>query len=107
MASGGSAQTRDLWEYGYVDMVLCMRTKTTVEISDTLAREAKRLAAEENTTLRALIEAGLERILEERSHTPSFRLRDASFGGEGLQEEFAAAGWDRTREAAYGAERGG
>jgi len=33
--------------------------KATVEISDDLAEAVRRLAAEENTTLRALIEASL------------------------------------------------
>lgn len=81
--------------------------KTTVEISDGLARAAKRLAAEENTTLRALIESGLERILEERGERTTFHLRDASFRGRGLQPEFRAAGWDRIRAAAYGEDHGG
>lgn len=81
--------------------------KTTVEISDDLAQAVRRLAAEENTTLRSLIEAGLRRILEERQERPTFHLRDASFRGEGLQPEFREAGWERVREAAYGVESGG
>jgi len=81
--------------------------KTTVELSDDLAEAARRLAAEENTTLRALIEAGLRRILDERREVPPFQLRDASFCGSGLQPEFRDAGWERFREAAYGMERGG
>ena len=80
--------------------------KTTVEISDALAEEAKRVAARERTTLRALIEAGLRKVLEERREAPSFRLRDASFEGEGLRPEFREADWERVRSAAYG-DRGG
>jgi hypothetical protein len=75
--------------------------KTTVEISDQLAEEAKRLAARENTTLRELIEAGLRLILRQRLRGTPFKLRDASFRGRGLQPEFRDAGWDRIREAAY------
>jgi len=37
--------------------------KTTVEISDSLLREARRLAAREGVTLRALVERGLHPIL--------------------------------------------
>lgn len=75
--------------------------KTTVEISDSLAQEAKRLAARQKTTLRALIEAGLRIVLKaERSRTP-FQLRDASFRGSGLQPEFRSGSWERIREAAY------
>jgi hypothetical protein len=80
--------------------------KTTVDISDALAEAAKQVAAEERTTLRALIEAGLRMILEERQQSRNFRLRTASFGGSGLQPEFREVNWERMREAAYG-ERGG
>ena len=80
--------------------------KTTVEISDALAEAAKKAAAEEKTTLRALIEAGLQKVLGERQRGRSFRLREASFGGRGLQPEFRGVDWERLREAAYG-ERGG
>ena len=75
--------------------------KTTVEIADGLAQEAKELAAREGTTLRELIEAGLRAVLRERRRKTAFRLRDASFGGTGLQPEFRGADWERIREAVY------
>lgn len=75
--------------------------KTTVEISDQLAEEAKALAARENTTLRDLIETGLRIVLRERRRRKAFKLRDASFGGRGLQPEFRDGEWERMREAAY------
>jgi ribosomal protein L34 len=75
--------------------------KTTVEISDALAREAREVAAHEHTTLRELIEAGLRAVLRERRRKVGFRLRDASVGGNGLQAEFRGADWERLREAAY------
>jgi len=75
--------------------------KTTVEISDTLAREVRALAAREKTTLRALIETGLREVLRAHRHRHNFTLRDVSFAGRGLQPEFRSAGWDRMREAAY------
>jgi hypothetical protein len=75
--------------------------KTTVELPDQLAEEAKAVAARENTTLRELIEAGLRLVLRERRRKGGFKLRDASFRGNGLQPEFRDAGWDRIREAAY------
>lgn len=40
--------------------------KTTVEINDPLLREACKLAARENTTLRALIEEGMHLVLAEK-----------------------------------------
>jgi hypothetical protein len=75
--------------------------KTTVEISDPLAEEARALARREKTTLRALIEVGLRQVLRERRRRSSFRLRDASFAGQGLQPEFREGDWQRIREAAY------
>lgn len=84
--------------------------KTTIEISDALAEEAKALARREGTTLRALIEAGLRQVLRDRRRRSRFRLRDARFEGRGLQPEFrdafGVAGWARMREAVY-EDRGG
>lgn len=76
--------------------------KTTVEISDALLDDAKRLAAREGTTLRQLIEDGLRRVLGERkAKRGRFRLRDASFGGKGLTPEFREAGWEKLRDEIY------
>ncbi|MER3425079.1 MAG: DUF2191 domain-containing protein [Nitrospiraceae bacterium] len=75
--------------------------KTTVEIPDSLLNEAKRLAAKEHTTVRALIEQGLRRVLaDRRRHTP-FRLRKVTFKGQGLHPDVAGKGWARVRELAY------
>jgi hypothetical protein len=75
--------------------------KTTIDIADALAREAKEVAARENTTLRELVEAGLRAVLRERRKRSSFRLRDASFAGQGLTPEFREAGWEAIRDAIY------
>ena len=79
--------------------------KTTIEIADGLLLEAKRRAARDGTTLRALVEEGLRTVLGAR-RTASFSLRDASVGGHGLSEEFRGGGWERIRETIY-EERGG
>lgn len=44
--------------------------KTTIDIAPALLAEAKRRARAEGTTLRALVEAGLRRILEEAESKP-------------------------------------
>ena len=75
--------------------------KTTVEISDTLLREAKKLAARERTTVRALIEQGLREAIARRARARPFRLRKATFKGRGLCAEARALGWERLRELAY------
>ena len=55
--------------------------KTTVEISDSLLREVRRLAAREGVTLRTLVERGLHHVLSETKHRAPFKLRRASFKG--------------------------
>ena len=75
--------------------------KTTVEISDSLLREARKVAAREGLTLRALIERGLHRAIAETKHTAQFKLRRASFKGKGLQAELRDASWDQIREMTY------
>jgi hypothetical protein len=72
--------------------------KTTLDISEPLLREARKIVARERTTLRALVEQGLRRIITEKARKPAFRLRDASFNGRGLNPEFADVGWDRLRD---------
>jgi hypothetical protein len=64
------------------------------------ARPARQVARE-RTTLRALVEQGLRRIIAEKACKPGFRLRDASFDGRGPNPEFADAGWDRLRDLIY------
>ena len=80
--------------------------KTTLDISDPLLREARKLAARERTTLRALVEQGLRRVVAEKRRQPAFRLRKASFRGRGLRPELKDVGWERLRELAY-EDRGG
>lgn len=75
--------------------------KTTVEIADALFTEARKLAQREGTTLRALIEEGLRRLLGERRSRGRFRLRKVAFGGSGLASDLAGAPWERVRERAY------
>ena len=75
--------------------------KTTVEITDSLLLEARRLAAREGVTLRTVVERGLHRVVAESEQGEPFKLRRASFRGKGLQAKFRDAAWDRLRDAAY------
>src|SRR5438874_12541925 len=79
----------------------CAHVKITVEIADALLDEAKRLASRDRTTVRALTEGGLRRVVAERKRGEDFRLREASFGGLGLGPELEGAGCDRLRDLAY------
>lgn len=75
--------------------------KTTIEISDPLLHEARKLAAREGVTLRTLVERGLHRVVAETKRGASFRLRRASFKGKGRQAELRDATWERVRDIAY------
>jgi hypothetical protein len=75
--------------------------KTTIEISDALLREARKLAARQGVTLRTLVERGLHRVVTETKGATPFRLRRASFKGRGLQEELRDAPWDELRDLVY------
>ena len=63
-------------------------------------RLAKRVAARERTTVRALVEQGLRRELAERSRGASFRLRHVTVRGNGLRAGLDY-GWDRLSALAY------
>ena len=75
--------------------------KTTVDIPDSLLEETKRVAARDKTTVRALIEHGLRRVLAERKRVQDFHLRNASFKGQGLQPHLEGGTWDQIRDLAY------
>ena len=75
--------------------------KTTVEIADSLFAAARRLARDEATTMRALIEEGLRRIVKERSHRTRFELRKVSFRGDGLDPSVEEGSWEEIRRRIY------
>lgn len=75
--------------------------KTTIDISTALYEEVRRVAQEEKTTVKALVEEGLRHTLAEHKHRAPFTLRKATFKGNGFQPEFAGAAWDQIRKAAY------
>lgn len=75
--------------------------KTTIEISDELAKKARAYAAKHRITLRALIEQGIQGVLRDSQRRVVFELRDASVDGHGLQKDYQGADWGKIREAAY------
>jgi hypothetical protein len=75
--------------------------KTTIDLADPLLDDARKLARREGTTVRALVEQGLRMVIAQHRRGGAFRLRDASFGGDGLRPELEGASWDRLRELAY------
>ena len=75
--------------------------KTAINISNPLYEEACRVARDEHTTVKALVEEGLRHTLAEHKKRIPFTLRCASFKGRGLQPEFADASWERIRGAVF------
>lgn len=75
--------------------------KTTIEISDPLLREARRLAAREGVTLRTVVERGLHSVLKEDKGRRPYKMQRATFKGSGLQPRLQGASWERIREFSY------
>jgi Arc/MetJ family transcription regulator len=75
--------------------------KTTIHIPDSLLEEARRLAHRERTTLKALVEQGLRRVVSERKRRQGFHLRKVTVKGHGLQPHLSGAAWDQIRELSY------
>jgi hypothetical protein len=75
--------------------------KTTVEITDALLTAARRVAAREGTTVRALIEEGLRKVVDTRSRRGGFKLRRVAFGGKGLAPGLSHDEWSSIRDRAY------
>lgn len=80
--------------------------KTTVELPDQLLDQIRKLARREGSSLRQLMEEGLQRTLEARRQPERGSIRFPVFGGSGLTEEFDGAGWERLRDEIYPAESG-
>ncbi|MFP4088577.1 MAG: hypothetical protein ACLFUL_17505 [Desulfobacteraceae bacterium] len=59
------------------------------------------MAHQEKTTLKALMEQGLRKVLDERKRSEGFRLGRASFRETGLQSDFAGASWAKIQEESY------
>lgn len=75
--------------------------KTTIDIADSVLEEARELAAHQGTTLRALVEEGLRRVVDERRDRRRFVLRRATSGGRGMRSEMVEGGWEAVRDAVY------
>ena len=75
--------------------------KTTIDIADSLLTEAKLLAAQQETTVRSLVEEGLRHVLEKRNRSEGFSLRPVTFRGNGVRPEVREGSWERIRDLIY------
>jgi hypothetical protein len=76
--------------------------KIKIEVDDSLLRAARELTKREGVTIRELVERGLKRVLAESRPGPPFKLRRASFKGNGLQLALSEATWQDLRDLSYG-----
>ncbi len=83
-------------------MIQSSYMKTTVEIAPALLARAKKLAAQRQTTLRALIEAGLRHVLATESEPKTaYSLPDARVNGQGVQPGIREGDWEQIRAIIY------
>lgn len=75
--------------------------KTTIDIHDELLKRAKRHAKATGCSLRAVVEDGLRRVLDEPAPAAPYKLEDFSYGdpeGENPLERYT---WPDLRDLIY------
>lgn len=73
-----------------------------MDISDALLARAKRLAQKTHRPVRALIEEGLRRVLEDEAEPKDYRLPDRSVGKPGGPNPLERLSWSELRDEIYG-----
>ena len=76
--------------------------KTTVDLPDSLLDRARKVAAREGTSIRALIEESLQRVLADHEKGAPFSLRHVTFGGQGLHPDLRGRAWSDILDTSYG-----
>lgn len=74
--------------------------ENTVEIADSLLAAANVEARRRGTTVRALIEEGLRRVIAEPQAT-GYVMPDCSYGSGGPTELWLGSGWEQKLEIIY------
>lgn len=74
--------------------------KTTIDIAPDLLAAAKEEARRRGSTLRALVEEGLQRVLVTSGDSP-YTLPDRSVGGRGLVADLRGSSFEEIRDRAY------
>ena len=82
-------------------MIWLTHMKTTVEIAEDLFARTREVAQREGTTLRTLIEEGLQIVLAQREQKSTYRWPDLSVGGEGLSPGVEEGVWEPLRDQIY------
>ena len=85
----------------HINRPISIVMKTTIEIADALLEEARRAAAEEGVTLRAVVEQGLREVLSGRPRMAAFKARPVTFKGQGLRPELQGRAWSDILDISY------
>jgi len=75
--------------------------KTIVEISDALLADAYKLTGRLRVLVRALVGRRRFRAINAQKPGGTFKLRRASFAGNGLQPGFRDGSWERIWDTVY------
>ena len=76
--------------------------KTTIDIPDSFYAQAKKKAKSKGLTFRDLVLLALRTVMTEtKDTTKPFKLRDASFKGDGLQDGVDESSWEIIRYETY------
>ncbi len=76
--------------------------KTTLDITDALFARAKTHARRTGRSLRALVEDGLRRVLDDATAAKRYKLADHSVGRRGDPNPLAAMTWQEILDVTYG-----
>ena len=70
-----------------------------MDIADSLFEEARACAASRGVPFREIVEEGLRAVIQQsRQPRKRFKLRDGSFGGKGLRNDWS---WPEIRQMIY------
>jgi predicted transcriptional regulator len=75
--------------------------KTTIEISDPLLTQAKRLATRRGTTMRALVERGLRHVIAEEGRAAKFKCVPVTDGLPDVEKGYDSMSWEQVRDILY------
>ena len=76
--------------------------KTTLDISDPLLDQIRKIATRDGDTLRSLVEQGLRKVVAERSaKAKPFKLRDGSVGTPGVVSAYENMSAEQKRDLMY------
>jgi hypothetical protein len=74
--------------------------KTTIDIADSLLTRAKAIAHRDNTTLRSLVEQGLDIVMQQRARPPKSKFKTITFRGR-PNDPVPDLNWEKIRDLVY------